>query len=335
MRSQVGMDIVQALGVYRRSLYSHDAALTCIVCDIAANLPDEVELIWRKKRWDVVKVVYFLGRYFGPIYILSLLIVNSLPVSYDFCKNHFLYYGSIAGGIVASVLINAIFFLRMYALYGRTPQALFGWMSFVLVIIGLQSYGTAWSAIRAVENTMPPPFPEWTGCLTAPMPYTGNLYACVPSIISGLVYFVATAKKLKEHSEEYPTITSVEAQYIQRISPLSAALYQDGAFWFLLITILSALCIWGANYRQGLYIVHVTAWIHTVYSCSSSHVILNLRKVSRDPYGSALSEGSRSWVDPIRFAEIPAPPNSTADTGESSTRQSTLRTEAGSSVETR
>ncbi|KAH6912865.1 hypothetical protein BKA70DRAFT_1559318 [Coprinopsis sp. MPI-PUGE-AT-0042] len=333
--TEEGMDVVQVFGVYRQGLYSHAAALTYIVCDIVGHLPDEVELIWRRKNWDAVKVMYFIGRYFGPLYILSLLIINSLPVSYEVCKNFFFLYGSICGGIIASVLINSIFFLRMYALYGRTPRALISWAAFILVIIGLESYGTAWSAIRAVQHVMPAPFPEWTGCTTAPMPYTGNLYACIPSILGGLVYFVATARKLKEHSQEYPTITSIEAKYIQRISPLSAALFQDGAFWFLLITLLSALCIWGANFEHGLYIVHVTAWIHTVYSCCASHIILNLRKIARLPEGNSISRGNRSWMEPIQFAEMPVPPNSYADTGESSTRHDSLRGNVGSSTETR
>ncbi|KAH6912925.1 hypothetical protein BKA70DRAFT_1422474 [Coprinopsis sp. MPI-PUGE-AT-0042] len=325
--------IWQALGVYRQALYSQftpgvdtGASATFIVCDIVAHLPDEVELIWRKK-WDSVKVLYILARYFGLFYILSHLIVNSLPVSYELtitprrtytsrssCKNHFFIYSTIGGGVCAHLLINSIFFLRMYALYGCTRRALICWASFVLVMLGFESYGGAWSAIRAVRHAIPPPLPEWTGCLTAPVEYhTGVLFASIPTLIEGIVYFVATARKLNTLIPTHPTITSMEVKSIQRFSPLAAALFQDGAFWSLAITVLSALCTWVAIYRQGLYILNVTSWIHTVFSCGAAHIVLNLRRIAaRQEQGTMRSQGQKTRLETLRFAEIVTSSSSTS-----------------------
>ncbi|KAH6912862.1 hypothetical protein BKA70DRAFT_778019 [Coprinopsis sp. MPI-PUGE-AT-0042] len=365
------MDAIQALGVYHRAAYSQCAALTCIVCDIIVHLPDEIELIWWKK-WDVVKVLYILARYFALFYVLSYLLVYSLPVPYEvrgfsssWCFADFLnrdqvlqepllmvlhhvgvclrgcsgwHLKLIRGGQIGTHLpVNAILiFLRMYALHGRTHRAAMFWGSFSVVMVGLHSYGGVWSGITAVKNAVHLPFPGWTGCMTAGGGFqTGVLVASISTVIEGLVYFVATARKLKQHSD--PAATNVEAKFtgIQRLSPLSAALFQDGAFWFLAITVLSALLIGFATYQHGLYLLYVTAWIHTIFSCGASHIVLNLRGIAaRQEDGSTGSKGHKFWTKPIIFAQGPIPSSSLVHTDESSIPLDSIRDAEGNMVET-
>ncbi|KAH6912864.1 hypothetical protein BKA70DRAFT_778193 [Coprinopsis sp. MPI-PUGE-AT-0042] len=220
----------------------------------------------------------------------------------------------------------------MYALYGCNRRATICWAAFSLVTLGLKGYGGVWSGIMAVESTVHPPFPGWTGCLAVSGRYqTGIIISSITAVIEALVFFIATAWKLKQHN--YPLMTSMEAKFIQRLSPLSAALFQDGAFWLLAITVLSALLTLVAIY-QRVYLLYVTAWIHTVSSCGASHIVLNIRGVAaRQQQGSTRLQGQKSRMETLRFAEVLTPPSSTFCAGESTIPPGSSRDEGGASAE--
>ncbi|KAH6912863.1 hypothetical protein BKA70DRAFT_1218959 [Coprinopsis sp. MPI-PUGE-AT-0042] len=141
--TQEKMDSMEALAVYHRSVYSQ-------FCDIIAHLPDEIELIWR---------------YFGLFYVLSYLVGHSVPVSYELQES----------------LVTILHHVRIFRWISRHSS--YGQRDNLLADVRPlwahpTSYGGVWSGIRAVKYAVPPPFPGWTGCLTAGGGYqTGVLVA--------------------------------------------------------------------------------------------------------------------------------------------------------------
>ncbi|KAJ3536618.1 hypothetical protein NMY22_g5959 [Coprinellus aureogranulatus] len=107
-----------AVYLAHREGYLTGAALTFVLCDMASTIDDEMKYIWRSK-WTMVKVLYLVSRYLGPITLL-VMTLSGYPGDPHLEKRRLrIRMMSTFACWLGFLLVNAISSMRVYALYGR------------------------------------------------------------------------------------------------------------------------------------------------------------------------------------------------------------------------
>ncbi|KDR65769.1 hypothetical protein GALMADRAFT_284123 [Galerina marginata CBS 339.88] len=241
--------LYDALRLTRDANYSLAAAVTFLVFDIFMTLSDEVKYIWGS-RWSFPKFLYLMGRYYGLIYLVIRLGVETHSnLSVPVCKAYYWYY-VMGGDILFTTIVNVIFVLRIYALYGRSRKVLL-----VFVVLCL-------------------------GCLTNPQPRKPTLISWVPCICVAWAFFLASLLRLRNSFRSARVLRG--AMSGEQKPTLVMTLIRDGTIYFCLILSILVVCtsLTVTNSGNGQLYTMASPWLIVVYSFSATQLILNLRRAS-------------------------------------------------------
>ncbi|KAF9522905.1 hypothetical protein CPB83DRAFT_899218 [Crepidotus variabilis] len=301
--SQILPLVFKGLKMTRDGNYSIAAAIAVIGYDICATFFDEMQLIWGKK-WSLPKVLYLLARYYGLIYLIITLIVgsntkltsevfvntlcvlfpNRFPALTSVSCRGYLYYYSYGGDIFFTSIVNAIFVIRIHALYGKSQKILALFVSLCLIEFGFE-LGTTYIAAKtsAESATVNPLGIPWPGCIGTALPLKLTLLAWIPCLTVATILFAFTIFKFKDALRKQAIISRSESQEkINNLSPMMVVFIRDGSLYFFLIFAILLLCTVLIVPRDEDSALPLMPWIIAVYSLSGSHLILDLRKAGQN-----------------------------------------------------
>ncbi|EAU83725.2 hypothetical protein CC1G_05629 [Coprinopsis cinerea okayama7 len=118
------------------------------------------------------------------------------------------------------------------------------------------------------------------GCLTWTPNVERTLAAWIPCIVVTFMFFVFTMAKLRRSvigsrfTKDWSFITLLQDS--SNFSPLLMILMRDGSLYFFAIFASLATQATIQVYMQGLYFTSVHPWLHVVFSCACSRLVLNL-----------------------------------------------------------
>ncbi|KAF6751952.1 hypothetical protein DFP72DRAFT_906630, partial [Ephemerocybe angulata] len=260
-----------------------------------------------RSRWSFTKVVYIYARY----YALWTLV----------CKGYYYYYT--LGNMTHTAVADAIFVLRIYALWGKSRKEFTVLIAFSLLCIGkghitarsfhsliLEFFATYWCGRAASVHAIPAFLPGLEGCWTNYSdPRNFGLVGC-------LLFLLATLAKFRE-SIAFPGNKQSFLQDIRQaqhnISPIIIVFVRDGAFSSLCdITVTTVIVMVLSEYKEGFYIAPSYPWFATIYSIASSHLVLNLRRQGANAGRPTMIhnmdsgyDGSHVEIGSIRFKSNP------------------------------
>ncbi|KDR69327.1 hypothetical protein GALMADRAFT_929285 [Galerina marginata CBS 339.88] len=61
------MQAVEWLLLDRALAFLSLAMATCVVYDHITTLDEEVELVWKREKWNAVQILFFINRYTGDL----------------------------------------------------------------------------------------------------------------------------------------------------------------------------------------------------------------------------------------------------------------------------
>lgn len=195
--------------------------LACMACllfwESITSMPKEIELIWRQRKWGLVKGAYLLNKYCAIIGMILYLAFSFSDISFETCRKiHWLPY---LFCLISMAHGDMILGVRLYALYSKKLwiAVLFGVM---LNVLGASS---VWAAH---ENGPLILTPGQKGCISVPSDAMEK-YAVVPWVIC--VVYDATAVAL----------TVFKIWRYKKVGGASSLLFdlilQDGLIYFALV----------------------------------------------------------------------------------------------------
>ncbi|OBZ66913.1 hypothetical protein A0H81_13253 [Grifola frondosa] len=284
------------------------AALTWLVYDIFLNIEQEITLIWRA-RWSMVKVLYFLVRYYILLsliitlaasnchYILSeyILLANFIL---DSCM-HWPWFTGLSEIVTAAIFGEALFLLRIYASYGRSKRILFV-ILFLYLAQMINGVVTACLEVISLDIIPHPPHFPIPGCLLSQPKGTSHatLAAWILNMSVACIYLVLILYKFgrdisftRNAATPESNITFMEFRYM---SPLIYMFLRDGIAYFFLVFASNMVNLVFSFVLDGRAIQTMGfSWLMAVYAVGSSRLCLNLR-------GLAISDG-RTTTDDIEL----------------------------------
>ncbi|TFK26995.1 hypothetical protein FA15DRAFT_754674 [Coprinopsis marcescibilis] len=161
----------------KRLQHSLQAGLmTFLVADYLETLPWEVEYVWKSK-WNLVKVLFLLARYsifLEVILFVPYQITRSPEFTRQECQAFYIICGM--GVILTITFTQAIFFIRVWALSGRSKGMQYYLYAQFFVMHGTQLIlGCLVSAWTSVLTGTGLPITQHTGCLFLPRPELGPI----------------------------------------------------------------------------------------------------------------------------------------------------------------
>ncbi|EAU83717.2 hypothetical protein CC1G_05621 [Coprinopsis cinerea okayama7 len=305
--------LIEFMKVAQASRCSKVAAITFLVCDISYTTGPEAKFIWRAK-WNLSKVAYFIGRYWGLIYLLVNLVVetnrHTLEVRFSYSSIESVFTSSPlvvrfhvisscdkpvhnhavvvitsagmeckAGDILYMTTANIISILRIYALYGRSKKILIFFTTLACVEFALEFYVSWWTMSWTTKRVMVLPFPQVTGCLSSTPDITRALLAWIPCIIVAFMFFAFTVARFRASVMGASPAGSNFIAMLKdsaNFSPLLAIFTRDGSIYFFAMFVA---LVTGATinlYRVGFYFTTYHPWSIVIFSCACSRLVLNI-----------------------------------------------------------
>jgi len=232
------------------------------------------------------------------INIFQLVVYTSTNLSDGFC--HFwLPFDIMAGPLIFSSIVTAVFVLRLHALCGRNRKVLSLLVGLALVEIAVELYVTIRTAL--VLEVSPRPFTTWLGC---PSKYSGlttgrvTLYAWAADMIVTMIFFSVTMVQCYKFIGSPKSVRTFWQQSQANLSPLIRLFARDGAIFFAWVFATLLLCMlldvydWNSPWASlGI------PWLIATYSFTGSRIILNMRSTSAStaPGSTIVNETELSW----------------------------------------
>ncbi|KAF5318927.1 hypothetical protein D9611_013679 [Ephemerocybe angulata] len=215
-----------------------------------------------------------------------------------------------------TAVVDAIFVLRIYALWGKSRKILISFSLLCIVEVGLEFFATYWCGRAASVHAIPAFLPGLEGCWTNYSdPRNFGLVGWIPCSIVPFLFLLATLVKFRE-SIAFPGNKQSFLQDIRQaqhnISPIIIVFVRDGAFFFFIITVTTVIVMVLSEYKEGFYIAPSYPWFATIYSIASSHLVLNLRRQGANAGRPTMIhnmdlgyDGSHVEIGSIRFKSNP------------------------------
>jgi len=295
--------LTNAIAQNRQRNYSAAAAIAFLVYEILSTFTMEVVHIW-KQRWTVVKVLYIFSRYYGILYLGTILrIQTSTKPTVSLCRAYFYLRGPF-GPVLFVMTLNVIFVLRLNALYNKNIKVLVGLVILLIcefvakyVIIALHTVRMARAAaVALLEFSVP-------GCLDTALDKNIDLTAWIPALLVASILFSMTIYKCLQVMNES---SEWQLSKLREISPLIMACVCDGTiFYFLTFAIMLSCTIVDLTFKSELQGVTLP-WIVSIYSLSVSRLILNIRHTAnRIHINSEMTESqSLPWLAPVPSSRL-------------------------------
>ncbi|KAF9528593.1 hypothetical protein CPB83DRAFT_853911 [Crepidotus variabilis] len=293
-------ELYQGLRVTRDGNYSAAAAASLIAYDIGYTFFDEVDFIWRGQ-FSIPKVLYLLSRYYGLLYLITILAVETnTKLKPEFCRNWFYFY-ALGGNIFFTTIVNMVFIIRIYALYQKSRKILILFISLCSMEFVFEFAASYFSAKHAADSLMVAPLGiPWPGCLSIPLPQTLTLLAWIPALILMLIFFAFTIIKFQGAFRE---LAMAKSQHQRTFSPMMVVFIRDGSLYFgLIFAILLVNTILVVHGNAGLGLSAVP-WQIAVYSLAGSHLILDLWKAGQRGLHENSTQVASDFPGSIFFAQ--------------------------------
>jgi len=229
MSLQSGVDELRsAISQSLSTNYLSVSSVAFLYYDFVISLRLEVDHIWKSK-WTLVKVLYLLARYLGLAEAAFVFFVDiKLQPSKSMC-NGYLWISIFGGSVLIAQVVNAIFILRIHALYGHSRKALIS----LVCVFALNFVPSLYALITRFRDEqliqLPIPLPL-AGCLVDE-PHDEamtSLSAWVPNLFISFVFFILTFIKFISYiHSQGPRLGNRRF-----ISPLQMTFFQDGTVFF-------------------------------------------------------------------------------------------------------
>ncbi|TFK24196.1 hypothetical protein FA15DRAFT_432487 [Coprinopsis marcescibilis] len=244
------------------------AISTVLVADYVETFPSEVNYIWSAP-WSLVKVLFLLARYSAFIeatFVIAYSFTERSDLSPVTCEIHL----GIAGlAVVASIaLAEAIFFVRVYALSGRS-RPMFFYLIFQWTAVHVGQFVLMGYIIRSFEYPIIPDITAQIGCFAFPIPRAIPLLTALfalPVFSGSTLVLIMAYLGLKKFRHVHAT-------------NLITIYFRDGLLYFI---VLASLAI--ANIVLGLNITGPSNFVigefqGILYSILSCRLLIHMRQV--------------------------------------------------------
>ncbi|TFK17662.1 hypothetical protein FA15DRAFT_675936, partial [Coprinopsis marcescibilis] len=241
---------------------------TVLVVDYIQTLPSELHYLWTAP-WSPIKVLYILARY--SAFISAAIIIRftgseGQGFSLETCRGYF--YAGCMSILVTVAFSEALLFIRVYALSGRSKVTL-AWLIVQFILVHGAQFTLMGVAITGVEFTvLPDPLGTVFGCASTSTADFGVILSILFAtfVFSGVVLTALTAwfgfRKFR-HSQATNLVT---------------VFFRDGLIYFALITgtaianiVVSVSGVDSSNFIMG----ESQGVFHSILAC---RLVLHLRE---------------------------------------------------------
>ncbi|KAH9941517.1 hypothetical protein B0H21DRAFT_543831 [Amylocystis lapponica] len=227
------------------------------------------------------------------------------------CK-HWFWFEGFSGPVIASLLGEAMFLMRIYASYGKSHL--------ILVLIGALYFGEFVLAFVAdrleVGSTFTIPRPTnypIPGCLASLPQYTHlALASWIYSMVVACVYFALTMFKFAQNvmfAIRNSPKSFLSLGEFKKLTPILFLFVRDGALYFLAVLLCDVInLVFIAGVSNSPIEQMGTAWMMATYAVASSRLCLNLRS-SLGTVGGMTTDiemQGRTLESNFRFATAPS-----------------------------
>jgi len=256
------------------------AVITWLAYDILVNLEDEIQYVWKSK-WSIPKALYLWSRYF-PLLETCCVGATNLSTNLSVTACNAWTRAFIVLPIVMTGVLDAIFILRLNALYHRNPKVLTFLVTIVTAELGFEAYALIKTAIDF--EAIPAPLEGWPGCVSLTTGVRTTLFGWIPSMTVSFVFFVMTMIKLfgtvKAQLQNRGIWTNIPKIY-EYLGPLLTLFMTDGSLYFAVNLAIVIVCLLMTIFNSDNPLGETTITVLLpVYGFAGSRLILNLRKVS-------------------------------------------------------
>jgi len=215
--------------------------------------------------------------------VITLFVGTNTKLTADFCKRYLLFY-SYGGAIFFTSVVNAIFVIRIHALYGKSRKILALFVFLCVCEFGFEIATTSLAGVKSARTASVRPLGvPWPGCVGTSIPAKLTMLAWIPCLIVASAFFIFTVAKFKEtlRVEDANIGWSDMRQRISSLSPVMIIFVRDGSVFFFLILAILSICTGLIVPFSGQLAPPALPWIYAVYSFSGSHLVLDLRKAGK------------------------------------------------------
>ncbi|KDQ53104.1 hypothetical protein JAAARDRAFT_210083 [Jaapia argillacea MUCL 33604] len=257
--SEGDSDLLALFDSYSDRIRQLVASLTFVAWDVAINIVDEIELIWRE-RWSLAKLFWSLARYLPLLFQFALLCLNgtiSLSWTIHQC-NIWLAVQAVVFQIVVSSA-DAIVMIRVYALYDCKKR--------LLKCLGPIFYSTLVIQCFTLYLVLPAITFD-SKCTITSMPPIATLYWSISIVFDGTLFTLMLIKSRGAFNSEASRM------------PLLCQFVWDGTLAFILISLTMVVIAFMYQLLHGPLTSTSFTWLLSILSVTSSRLLLNPRKTS-------------------------------------------------------
>ncbi|EFI28298.1 hypothetical protein CC1G_13827 [Coprinopsis cinerea okayama7 len=255
----------------RYTNYCNVASLTVLILEYMQTFDLERSLIWPIK-WNHVKLIYVINRYLPFPVVVALVYYNVAPPIFSERACKYLFSVPSMGIAVCILIADALLYIRLYALSGRTRPVKFFLLANVtlVVVVALTFFALYLAAGRFIQS----PAPELAGCFGATSGAGKYVMICYATLLYSAIVTMGLS-----------IWYGLKMYWSSRESHLIKVLYRDGAFYFITIAVMSianGIFSIGAPARYRFLLAVPQAVMHNILA---TRMILHLRETARSEMG--------------------------------------------------
>jgi len=270
------------------------ASMTLLIYDHILNFGDEVELIWKPRKWSRIGFIYLCVRYLSILNLSMEFVVNRLPyllrAKSRHCKSYLEGQGLFSTFIV--LVIDVILVFRVWILYSRDKKLLC-FLAFLLL--------SEWTIVTTILTKIsfqeglfiqPGTIGGISVCyFTGPIPSYFKYYAVAMLSFASIVFALSL----------YRCSSILRGNDWQRL-PVVSMFFRDSLVWYLavLVVLLSQLVLL-TNSKSELAAAVLDPSV-VVHSIAGSRVLLNIKaSIAETESGVGDEEDQTRNLHTIRF----------------------------------
>ncbi|KAI0803218.1 hypothetical protein BC629DRAFT_1492695 [Irpex lacteus] len=253
----LGLPDINALIIGKRF---RTAAICLLIYDHFINLDREIELVWKKRKGHPVFFLYIFNRFF----VFGYYIFDSIPLTYNgivstkvgICVFYLML--DVIVTTVATLVVQAILQLRIYALYDRSRKVL----CMLLVLCALEATGMSLLVGLTMKHLFHTNIPDTSvGCAYQSLPKISFLFFIPSLLYEPILCGMAAYKALS---------STVRVPLINRIA-------RDSLMYFIAIFVelLVSTLVWA---KASGWMNLINPWSAALPSLLGSRLILSMRE---------------------------------------------------------
>ncbi|KAG2013177.1 hypothetical protein CC2G_010115 [Coprinopsis cinerea AmutBmut pab1-1] len=263
------------------------SCLSLWIVDYLETLPLEISIMWTSstQKFSLVKCLFYTLRYVPlGFFALSFGLENNI-IDEQSCRRRLAIFSLLTVAIV--VLAEALLFVRVYAVGGRSKCLKYSLIGYFVVSLGIVFGLLIWH-ILSLTFTVPRPGREIYSCALI-QSGRGNLVSIAWGIIAANEILMMAM-----------TFFFVFMKHINRRNRILEVFYRNGTFYIIAIVVVSiGNILMAAISPNHLYLL--SSYQATLHAIFSTRMVLQIREVVHDPL-KVIHETSH--VGPLEFAPL-------------------------------